>query len=71
MVPRLGEKVVPSLRWRHGQRGCPRTHSVVVVPVGNLMNRCPGGDVDQGLRREAGLEAELSGCLQGHGDPHG
>ena len=39
--------------------------------MGDPMNRCPGGGVDQGLRREAGLEAELSGCLQGRGDPHG
>ena len=45
--------------------------SVVVVHMGDPMNRCPGGGVDQGLRREAGLEAELSGCLQGRGDPHG
>lgn len=69
MIPRLGEKVVPS--WRLGKRRSSRTHSVVVVHVGNLLNRCPGGDVDPVLRREAGLEAELPGCLQCRGDPHG
>lgn len=54
MVPRLGERRCLCGDLGEGQF---RTHSVVVVHVGSLLNRCPGGDVDPGLRREAGLEA--------------